>query len=624
MKRLFLLSLLMIMLTACSTGNNQSDNSFNDNEQDETISNVIPDELLDIPSDFYQESNEKGVLEQVYYSTYESFSYEEKTESLDKRAIVYIPYGYNESKKYNVMYIMHGGWSNETTTLGTPDHPSAFKNILDNAIENGEIDPLIIVCPTYNNTNENGQDSDNYSLALQLTRNYHNELLNDLMPAIESKYSTYAETTDLSGLASSRDHRGFMGFSMGSVTTWRTFEYCLPYFRYFFPSSGSITSSSDYMDNIVESFNMEDDDFFIFGMSETNDFAYSSFSNQMEAMMEESVHFHEANNEKEGNIAYRIVDGNSHDTFAQRQYFYNGLCWAFKSAAIQYFDEKTSIEDVIVDPAFDGFGDLIFPLDSNYYAGDTLGNLTLTWYSHIDPKMTVRICNYFKNQVMSGNQIFYDIYTEEERKDNPELENTGLFFFRGNKGVPFSITCAGGGFAYVAAMHDSFPHSLTISEQGFNSFAIIYRPGWQTAYEDLARAISFIFENADNLGVSTEYYSLWGGSAGGRMAATLASYGPLAYGGEDLPKPVSSIIQYTGHSDYNHEEEVPTFACAGSNDGIANYRTMETRINCIKNMGVDTEFHVYEGLGHGFGLGIGTVAEGWIKLAMDFWMDHID
>lgn len=103
MKRLFLLSLLMIMLTACSTGNNQSDNSFNDNdnnnEQDETISNVIPDELLDIPSDFYQESNEKGVLEEVYYSTYESFSYEEKTESLDKRAIVYIPYGYNESKK---------------------------------------------------------------------------------------------------------------------------------------------------------------------------------------------------------------------------------------------------------------------------------------------------------------------------------------------------------------------------------------------------------------------------------------------------------------------------------------------------------------------------------------------
>lgn len=71
---------------------------------------------------------------------------------------------------------------------------------------------------------------------------------------------------------------------------------------------------------------------------------------------------------------------------------------------------------VIVDPAFDGFGDLIFPLDSNFYAGDTLGNLTLTWYSHIDPKMTVRICNYFKNQVMSGNQIFYDIYIQRKKE----------------------------------------------------------------------------------------------------------------------------------------------------------------------------------------------------------------
>ncbi|UKI13314.1 MAG: hypothetical protein L6V84_03475 [Oscillospiraceae bacterium] len=81
---------------------------------------------------------------------------------------------------------MHGGWSNETSTLGTPERPSDFKNVIDNAIAQGDFAPLIIVCPTYNNTS--GQDSADFSLALRLTRNYHNELVNDLIPAVESAF----------------------------------------------------------------------------------------------------------------------------------------------------------------------------------------------------------------------------------------------------------------------------------------------------------------------------------------------------------------------------------------------------------------------------------------------------
>ena len=86
-------------------------------------------------------------------------------------------------------------------------------------------------------------------------------------------------------------------------------------------------------------------------------------------------------------------------------------------------------------------------------------------------------------------------------------------------------------------MHDSFPHALELAKRGYNAFAVIYRPGWQTAYEDLARALTFIFENAEELGVNTNGYSLWGGSAGGRMAAELGSYGAAYYGGADIPKP---------------------------------------------------------------------------------------
>ena len=133
--------------------------------------------------------------------------------------------------------------------------------------------------------------------------------------------------------------------------------------------------------------------------------------------------------------------------------------------------------------------------------------------SKFDPDKTVEIANYMKSHAENGDVILYDIYTDEEKAADPAKEDTGLFFFKGDPGERFAVCNAGGGFAYVGAMHDSFPHALELSKMGYNVFALIYRPGAQTACEDLARAISFIFENADELEVNTDCYSLWGGSA---------------------------------------------------------------------------------------------------------------
>lgn len=184
--------------------------------------------------------------------------------------------------EYNVFYLSHGGWSNETTVMGTDRNPRDFKYVIDNAIENGEIQPLIIVLPTYNNLS--GSDSGDYSLALQLTDQFHNELIYDLIPTVENKYSTYAESTDLEGLEASRDHRGFGGFSMGSVNTWCTFRYVLDYFRYFMPMSGSSQADGTYMAELVKQSGHEWNDFFIFSASGTDDFAYSAFKAQIMEM----------------------------------------------------------------------------------------------------------------------------------------------------------------------------------------------------------------------------------------------------------------------------------------------------------------------------------------------------
>ena len=616
MKRLMITMLIFALcMTACSAMA-QGAEDFVPNTRN------IPAALEEIPEAYLQPTEQAGTMVRLDYTTWESFTYEEKTHQLNKTAWVYLPYGYSDENTYNVFYFMHGGWSNETTQLGTDERPSYLKHVIDHAIADGKMQPMIIVCPTYNNTSP--EDSGDYGLAIQLTDQYHNELLYDLMPAVEGKYSTYAEDTTPEGLEASRDHRGFGGFSMGSVTTWRTFEHCLPYFRYFMPSSGNLTTDARYMDAIVDYYGYDWNDYFIFACSGTSDFAYYAFNMQILNMAASaSGHFRMADNEAEGSLAYRVKEGYSHDGRAMMEYAYNGLCWFWNGGnePDTAYTVDSVISDVINDPVFGDYGRLILPVDEWYYSSETLKDLRLTWYTGIDPNKTVEIVNYMHDQAASGDVIFYDIYTAEEKAADPEKNDTGLFFFKGEPGAKFAVCNAGGGFAYVGAMHDSFPHALELSRKGYNAFALIYRPGAQTACEDLARAISFIFAHADELQVDTECYSLWGGSAGARMAAYLGTYGPAAFGGEELPRPGAVIMQYTGHGEYS-ELDPPTYACVGTNDGIASWRTMQRRLQAMESVGIPTEFHAYEGLSHGFGLGTGTVAEGWIDDAVAFWENN--
>lgn len=77
-------------------------------------------------------------------------------------------------------------------------------------------------------------------------------------------------------------------------------------------------------------------------------------------------------------------------------------------------------------------------------------------------------------------------------------------------------------------------------------------------------------------------------------------------------------MQYTGLSEVTGNEPA-TYACVGTNDGIANYRTMQRRIDAIRANGTEAMIEVFSGLSHGFGLSEGTVAEGWLDRAVNFW-----
>ena len=244
----------------------------------------------------------------------------------------------------------------------------------------------------------------------------------------------------------------------------------------------------------------------------------------------------------------------------------------------------------------------------------------LPYHSHVDPATVVGGLNHMIDDVSNGKTVFYDFYTQKEKAEEPTKAHTGLFFFRGKPGAPFAVVSPGGGFSYVGSVHEGFPYAVAISKQGYNAFVLKYRAGagGTAATRDLAAALSYIFRNADRLGVGTETYSLWGSSAGARMAAAIGSHGTARFGGDRLPKPSAVVMAYTGHSEVA-DHEPPTFAVVGERDGIAHPAVMERRVAALRRTGAEVEFHRYAGLGHGFGPGVGTSAEGWLDRAIRFW-----
>lgn len=289
----------------------------------------------------------------------------------------------------------------------------------------------------------------------------------------------------------------------------------------------------------------------------------------------------------------------------------------------KHLSPDDTVADLVMHPAFAGFGHLLLPWDDRTPDPSmrlrSIGSL-LPYHSHVDPPTVVSALNHIIDDVNNGKTVFYDFYTDGEKKREPTRTNTGLFFFRGKPGAPFAVISPGGGFSYVASVHEGFPYAVAISKQGYNAFVLKYRvgSGGALATRDLAAAISFLFRNANTLGVGTEGYSLWGSSAGARMAAAIGSHGVARFGGDALPKPSAVVMAYTGHSDYSADEP-PTFVVVGEHDGIAAPSVMERRVAALRRADTEVEFHRYSGVGHGFGPGIGTSAEGWLDRAVRFW-----
>ena len=578
-----------------------------------------------VPEEYFAPADQAG---QVVEITYDSRDYTAASEpAIQKTVYVYLPYGYDETDadtRYNILYLMHGWTMTAGDFFNTAQ--SGIVPMLDHMIENGDIPPMIVVCATFDEQNQ----SQGFSRSVEELSVFHRDLRENLIPHVESRYHTYADDVTEEGLQASREHRAFGGFSLGAVTTWYQFIYNLDYIKYFVPMSGDCwimgtygglyqpVETVDYLEQVVADGGWDTDDFYIYQGIGTDDPIWDRTDSQIQEMLGRDLFTAE-------NLHYAVIEGGRHDIDACERYLHHALQRFFgkEEGAPLEFDpvtRDTLVRDVMDNPAFAGYGRLLFPVDRTIPDDMTLEDVgdVLIWYNYINPDKTVEIVNSLGERAAAGDVVFYDIYTDEKKADDPEKADTGLFFFRGEPGGKTAICNAGGGFMYVGAMQDSFPHALELSKQGYNAFALIYRPGAQTACEDLARAIAFLHENAEELDIDMTDYSLWGGSAGGRMTAWLGTYGTEAFGEQAYPRPAAVIMQYTGLSEVTGEEP-PTYCCVGTRDGIASYRTMEERVRRIRENGTDVEIEVFDGLPHGFGLGKGTAAEGWIDHAIAFW-----
>ena len=287
----------------------------------------------------------------------------------------------------------------------------------------------------------------------------------------------------------------------------------------------------------------------------------------------------------------------------------------------------STLDEMVSHPAFAGFGRLLLPWDDRVQDGALplrrIGTL-LPYHSHVDADVVVAALNRMIDDHAAGRRIFHPIYNEAEQRSDPSKRNTGLFFLRGTPGAPFAVISPGGGFAYVGAVHEGFPYAQAVGARGYNAFVLRYRAGQggRAPTEDLAAAISFIVRHAAELDVAVHGYSLWGSSAGARMAASIGSHGVEASGGGDVVGPATVVMAYTGHSDISPDEP-PTFAVVGEQDGIARPEVMARRVAALQKTGTPVEFHRYPRVGHGFGVGAGTSAAGWIDDAVRFWEQFI-
>ena len=288
------------------------DDSSDDTEEQDGAPMYAP-----IPDEYKKSCTEAGNIETLDYVAHDADG-----SPRNKQCRVYLPYGYDGSGQYEVLYLMHGYGGGIRTIFEGTVNGRKLQNVVDHLIADGRMRPMIVVTPTITNY----QTEENWT-------QFPKELREDIIPAVEGRYSTYARSTSPDDLTASRDHRAFGGFSMGSTTTWNVFEFDLAYFRTFIPISGTswalghmaeeelADDTAELMRQCVITQGRTKNDFFIFAATGTDDVAYPLHSH-IEAMRRLTDMFVYDYRTSAGNLFLLMAQGGRHNYDWVTDYFY--------------------------------------------------------------------------------------------------------------------------------------------------------------------------------------------------------------------------------------------------------------------------------------------------------------
>lgn len=134
----------------------------------------------------------------------EMIEYDSKTVGTRRKMLVYTPPNYSADRKYPVVYLLHGIGGDETEwqRFASPDI------LMDNLLADGKAVPMILVMPNGRAQPNDRAEGDIFRHAPAFER-FEQDLLNDVIPAIENRYS----------VQTGREYRALAGLSMGGGQT---------------------------------------------------------------------------------------------------------------------------------------------------------------------------------------------------------------------------------------------------------------------------------------------------------------------------------------------------------------------------------------------------------------------
>ena len=169
---------------------------------------------------FFAPAAEQGVLlRDLRYTTRDYVDGREG--EFPKCMQVYLPYGYDENERYDVLFLLHVRQLDETFWLdwlhqydlpGEAETYVSAVNLLDNLIERGLCRPMLVVslCGYLD------EDARWVHRQEQVYPQFAEEFARDILPFVVERYATWAEGSDRESLRAAREHFGVLGASFGA------------------------------------------------------------------------------------------------------------------------------------------------------------------------------------------------------------------------------------------------------------------------------------------------------------------------------------------------------------------------------------------------------------------------